>query len=241
MRIAFFSDVHGNMDAFHEVLTDMDKCRIDAMYCLGDNIGYGPEPEKVLLLLRQGTIPSVLGNHEMACLDPSTLDWFNPAAKESLKKTIQMLSKQSLDFLFGLKNSMVCHGCRLVHGFPPDSPITYLFQVSGKSIFRYMLQMEERICFIGHTHELKIIEFDGKTCMRNSLKKGILPLKERSRYIINIGSVGQPRDGDNRAKYVIWDTDRDDIEVRFVRYDIQKVVDKILSAGLPEVHARKLF
>ncbi|MFO8084788.1 MAG: metallophosphoesterase family protein [Desulfobacterales bacterium] len=241
MRIAVFSDIHGNMDAFQQVLMDMDKCRIDAMFCLGDNIGYGPEPEEVLLLLRQSTIPSVLGNHEMACLNPSMIDWFNPMAAESLKKTIQMLSSQSFDFLSGLKKSLMCHGCRFVHGFPPNSSTTYLFQVSKKDIYQYMSQMEERICFIGHTHELRIIDFDGKKCTPDLLKKGIFQLKRQNRYIINIGSVGQPRDGDNRAKYVIWDSVRDDLEVRFVRYDIEKVVNKIIAAGLPEVHANKLW
>lgn len=241
MKIAVFSDIHGNFDAFVQVLADMGNCHIDSMYCLGDNIGYGPEPEKVLLLLKHGNVPSVIGNHEMACLDPSMLDMFNPMASESLEKTIQMLSPQSFDFISHFKKSLVFHGCRFVHGFPPDSPIIYLFQVSEAKIFKYMARMKERICFVGHTHELRMIEFNGKKCMPSLLKKGVFSLREESRYIINIGSVGQPRDGDNRAKYVIWNTDRDEIEVRYVSYDIQKVVDKILSAGLPEVHANKLW
>jgi predicted phosphodiesterase len=240
MRIAIFSDIHGNLDAFQQVLIDIKKSFIDAMFCLGDNIGYGPEPEAVLRVLQEESIPSVLGNHELACINSSMLDWFNPAASESLKKTIQMLSPASVKFITGLKKSMVCHGCRFVHGFPPDSPTTYLFQVSGKKIFRFMSQMKERICFIGHTHELRIIEFDGEKCIPDLLKMGITRLKGPNRYIINVGSVGQPRDGDNRAKYVIWDTHRDVIEVRFILYDIEKVVKKIIAAGLPVVHANKL-
>jgi predicted phosphodiesterase len=240
MRIAIFSDIHGNMDAFQEVLIDIEKGFIDAIFCLGDNIGYGPEPEEVLRVLQEKTIPSVLGNHEMACLDISMLHWFNPAASESLKKTIQMLSTGSVKFIAGLKQSMVAHDCRFVHGFPPDSPVIYLFQVSQKKICRYMSQMKERICFIGHTHELRIIEFDGERCIPDLLKRGVTQLKGQNRYIVNVGSVGQPRDGDNRAKYVILDTDRDIIDVRFVRYDIEKVVKKIIAAGLPEVHANKL-
>jgi len=241
MRIAIFSDIHGNMDAFQQVLSDIKESFIDAMFCLGDNIGYGPEPEEVLRVLREKTIVSVLGNHEMACINSSMLDWFNPAASESLKKTIQMLSPASFKFIAGLKKSLVYHGCRFVHGFPPDSPTTYLFQVSGKKICRFMSQMKERICFIGHTHELRIIEFDGEKCIPDLLQMGITRLKGQSRFIVNVGSVGQPRDGDNRAKYVIWDTDQDGIEVRFIRYDIEKVVKKILAAGLPEVHANRLW
>lgn len=241
MRIAIFSDIHGNLEAFQEVLIDIKQNVIDSLICLGDNIGYGPEPEGVLRVLKQEAIPSVLGNHELACIDSSVLDRFNPAACESLKKTIQMLSPESVKLIAGFKKSMVYHGCRFVHGFPPDSPIIYLFQVSQKNIFRIMSMMKERICFIGHTHELRIIEFDGEKCISDLLKKGIIQLKGQSRYIINIGSVGQPRDGDNRAKYVIWDTDQDCIEVRFVGYDIRKVVKKIIAAGLPEVHANRLW
>jgi predicted phosphodiesterase len=240
MRIAIISDIHGNLDAFLQVLIDIKESFIDAIFCLGDNIGYGPEPEDVLRVLQQETIVSVLGNHELACIDSSMLHWFNPAASESLKKTIQMLSPDSFKFISGLKKSIVSHGCRFVHGFPPDSPIIYLFQVSKKNICRFMSQMKERICFIGHTHELRIIEFDGERCIPDLLKRGVTQLNEQSRYIVNIGSVGQPRDGDNRAKYVILDTDMDVIDVRFVRYDIEKVVKKIIAAGLPVVHADKL-
>jgi predicted phosphodiesterase len=240
MRIAIISDIHGNMDAFQQVLIDIKESFIDAIFCLGDNIGYGPEPEDVLRVLQQEPIVSVLGNHEMACIDSAMLHWFNPAAAESLKKTIQMLSPGSLKFISGLKKSIVSHGCRFVHGFPPDSPIIYLFQVSNKNICQFMAQMKERICFIGHTHELRIIEFDGKTCIPDLLKKGVTQLNEQCHYIVNVGSVGQPRDGDNHAKYVIWDTDRDIIDVRFVRYDIEKVVKKIIAAGLPVVYADKL-
>jgi predicted phosphodiesterase len=240
MKIAIFSDIHGNMDAFRQVLIDIGKIKVDAVFCLGDNIGYGPEPEEVLRVLQEETIPSVVGNHEMACINSSMLDWFNPAASESLKRTMQMLSQDSVKFISGLKMSMVIQGCRLVHGFPPDSPTIYLFQVSQKKICRYMSQMKERICFVGHTHELKIIEYDGEKCFPDLLKKGSIQLKRQSRYIINIGSVGQPRDGDNRAKYVILDTDSDVMDVRFIRYDIEKVVKKIMMAGLPAVHAYKL-
>jgi len=241
MRIAIFSDIHGNLEAFREVLDDINGSFVDAVFCLGDNIGYGPEPEEVLGLLQEKAIPSVQGNHEIACIDSTILDRFNPTACESLKKTIQMLSPGSLGFIAGLNKSMVHHDCRFVHGFPPNSATTYLFQISWAKMHRFMSTMKERICFIGHTHELRIIEYDGEKCISKVLKRGIYQLKRHSRYIINIGSVGQPRDGNNRAKYVIWDTDMDLIDVRYVRYDIEKVVKKILAAGLPEVHATRLW
>ncbi len=236
-----FSDVHGNLDAFVEVMADMNASRVDEMFCLGDNVGYGPEPEQVLQVFRREKIPSVLGNHDMACIDESTLDWFNPVAAESLRITTGMLSADSFHFLNCLEKAIVHRGCRFVHGFPPDSPITYLFQISRENMLRTMTEMSERICFVGHTHELRIVEFDGKKTEYSIMKEGVIRLKTGYRYIVNIGSVGQPRDGNNNAKYVVWDTETDELEVRFVPYDIAAVVDKILAAGLPKSHAARLW
>jgi predicted phosphodiesterase len=241
MKIAVFSDIHGNMDAFQQVLRDIDQARIDAMVCLGDNIGYGPEPEQVMTVIRNAAIPSVLGNHDLVALNPDQLSWFNPLAAESLLKTIPMLSDASLSFMSELKTAIVRYGARFVHGFPPDSPTTYLFQVSAAHLQTTMAQMKERICFIGHTHELRIIGFDGQKLIRDLLCQGVTKLDPTHRYILNIGSVGQPRDGDNRAKYVIWDTVTNEINVRFITYDIEKVVKKIVAAGLPKVHATRLY
>jgi predicted phosphodiesterase len=241
MKVAVFSDIHGNFDAFRQVLIDIDENDIDAMFCLGDNVGYGPEPEKVLSVFQQAIIPTVLGNHDLACIDEKILTWFNPVAASSLQKTLKMLSPGSLRFLRGLKTSIVYHGCRFVHGFPPNSPKTYLFQVSKENLRRYMSKMDERICFIGHTHELRIVEYDGEDVRFDLLREGKVALNQNSRYILNIGSVGQPRDGDNRAKYLVWDTKNDTVEVRFIEYDIGLVVEKILAAGLPEAHASRLW
>ncbi len=241
MRIAIVSDIHGNMDAFQQVLADIKGSRIDTIICLGDNIGYGPEPEQVITVIRNAGIHSVLGNHDSAALNPKQLSWFNPLAAESLRKSISMLSDSSLDFISGLKTFIVYHGARFVHGFPPDSTTIYLFQVPDIRIETTMARMDERICFIGHTHELRIIRFDGRKLTRNLLYKGITRLDPNSRYILNVGSVGQPRDGDKRAKYVIWDTVTGEIEVRFINYDIEKVVNKIFAAGLPKAHADCLY
>jgi len=102
-------------------------------------------------------------------------------------------------------------------------------------------QMSEWICFVGHTHDLQIIGFDGRTLTHERLNEGITSLNTDTQYIINIGSVGQPRDGDNKAKYVIWDNSNNYINVRFIPYDIAIVVNKIITAGLPKIHALRLW
>jgi diadenosine tetraphosphatase ApaH/serine/threonine PP2A family protein phosphatase len=101
--------------------------------------------------------------------------------------------------------------------------------------------MAERICFIGHTHTLEIIGYDGKFIQYQELSEGLLRLDPEKKYIVNIGSVGQPRDSSNNAKYLIWDSIEDSLDVRFLSYDIASVVQKIKAAGLPEEHAQRLW
>ena len=240
MRIAVISDIHGNMEAFGAVLADIDMSDIDQIISLGDNIGYGPEPEAVLNLIRERDIPSVMGNHELATVDPNYLSWFNPNARISIEKTFEMLFDTSLQYICNLEAYLIDRNLRYVHGVPPDSITTYQFEISEDEFKEIMHRMRENICFIGHTHILEIIEFDGNEVTRRPLNRGITDLKADKKYIINIGSVGQPRDGNNHAKYIVWDASENAIEVKFVAYDIESVVKKIIAAGLPEVHALRL-
>lgn len=241
MKIAVISDIHGNMDAFSAVLEDIDRIGADAFVCLGDSIGYGPEPEQVVSKIRELNIPSILGNHELALTNRENLKWFNPAAQKSLIKTFEMLSEASINYICGLKTCIVSNNLRFVHGFPPDSITTYLFQISNAKLKKAFENLKEKICFIGHTHELEIASFDGNTVTRSPLKKGVMFLFDEKKYIINAGSVGQPRDGSNHAKYLIWDTSSYLIDVRFVPYDVAATIKKIRQAGLPEAHARRLL
>jgi len=241
MRLAIISDIHGNLEAFKEVLADIDRSRIDGLACLGDNIGYGPEPERVIDLVRQRDIPSVMGNHELAVVDVKYLDWMNPTARKSLVMTSKLLSDDSVDYIRTLPPAMTCHGSLCVHGAPPDSITTYLFRLSDTQLKEAFLNMEETICFLGHTHDLLSISFDAGEITRSLLGNRIVSLQKDHQYIINVGSVGQPRDGNNNAKYVIWDTSSGTIEVRFVPYDIAATANKIIELGFPELNARRLW
>ena len=116
-----------------------------------------------------------------------------------------------------------------------------MFQPSENRKKEVFDEISERLCFIGHTHTLEIIGYDGLTIEHNDLPEGLTSLVTNKRYIINIGSVGQPRDTSNDAKYVIWDSVKDSVEVRYVPYDIGAVVKKIKAAGLPEEHGRRLW
>lgn len=241
MRIAIISDVHGNLEALEQVFFDIECSDIDKTFCLGDNVGYGPEPEKVIQLIRSRNIPCVIGNHDLAVNKGGVFKQFNPTAQASLQITIKMLSYDSIQYLSKLPAYLTAHECRFVHGFPPKSAMRYLFEVPDEELVSTINQMTERICFVGHTHELVLVSSDGTRYKSTVLRKSTTSLRPENKYIINVGSVGQPRDGDNHAKYVVFDQSANTIEVRFVAYDISTVAEKIIGAGLPEAHARRLF
>jgi predicted phosphodiesterase len=241
MRLAVISDIHANLDALEQVMMDIRRSKVDHVICLGDNIGYGPDPDPVVTMINDLNIPSVIGNHELAVTDQAYLTWFNRSARRSLLLTREWLSDKTIKFISELKPSLTLFDCRFVHGFPPDSATIYLFQVSAEKLQRTFKQIKERICFVGHTHRLEIIEFNGDIITRIPLAKNIINLNGNHRYIINAGSVGQPRDGNNHAKYIIWDSEKDHIEVKYISYDIASVFDKIIEAGLPKEHAIRLL
>ncbi len=241
MRLAVLSDIHANLEAFQEVLDDIDRCGADEIITLGDNIGYGPDPDAVIDILCRRNIRTIMGNHELAVNRPNYLAWFNPIAQKALLRTMELLSPMALEWIAGLEISLVRHGFRFVHGFPPDSATRYLFQVADSDMPEVFQELKESICFIGHTHETAMISFDGELIDYPSLKQGIQQLHPNHRYLINVGSVGQPRDRDRNAKYVIVDTETQKIDLRHVEYDRLKTADKIIRAGLPKQYADRLL
>ena len=241
MKTAILSDIHGNATALEAVLKDVDVQACDQILSLGDNIGYGPEPEKVIQMLRARNIPSVTGNHELGATRPDFLPLFNPVARKSIQMTIGMLSPVSIAYIKKLPNAIVKENLRIVHGFPPESPTKYLFELTDREIKQALLQMKETLCFIGHTHDLEIMILENGRFVRRPLARGSYQLAPDNKYIINSGSVGQPRDGNCQAKYVTWDSLKNELAVRFVTYNIADTVKKIYKAGLPEQHALRIM
>jgi len=241
MRRAVIADIHANMDAFARVLEDIDQSAVDEVICLGDSIGYGGQPEQTIATLRSRGIASVMGNHELGAVNAGRRRWFNPLAREALIKTVSMLSDDTLGFLAGLPPFLAKDNARFVHGFPPDLITTYLFAVPAAKLRLTMDRMIEPLCFVGHTHCLELIAYDGDLLGKHLLPQGLTLLDTNKRYLINIGSVGQPRDGDLRAKYVIWDNRQASIELRCVPYDNSAAAAKVLAAGMPSVFADRLL
>jgi predicted phosphodiesterase len=241
MRRAIISDIHGNLEAFRRVLEDIDALGADETISLGDNVGYGPEPEGVVELLRERQIPSVVGNHEHGLVNPDRRNWFNFQARKALKVTQGLLSESSMDYLRGLPMSIEREGCLFVHGFPPDSAHAYLFAMDEAEIRCLFDNQDERFFFVGHTHMLELVTCSQGLVSRRDLGRETVSFETGARYIVNAGSVGQPRDHDPHAKYVIHDLEADSLEVRFVAYDIDRTARAIRALGVPDTYADRLY
>ncbi len=233
MRTAIVSDIHGNLEAFSSVLDDIQSQRADRIVALGDNIGYGADSEKVVQLLIAGQIPSVLGNHEMAVLDDRVLKWHTGDVRKAIEIAAAGLSTSSWRYLRECRTSISDSGCFFVHGFPPDSFRLYLHQVGEDQLQQAFTEMKDDLCFVGHTHQLRLLYYEKNRIMLQPMDQAVLPIPKNRKYFVNAGSVGQPRDGDARAKYVIWDSRACRIEVRAVEYEAAAAARKIIAAGIP--------
>jgi len=242
MRVAVISDIHANLEAFSQVLVDIGQAGADAVFCLGDIVGYGPEPEASVLRLRRQLIPAVMGNHELGLASEPYMSAMNESARRSLVITKTLLGEESMQYLLALPPTMSAYGGRFVHGCPPASATIYLFDPDVGVLKKLFATFAEDICFVGHTHNLALFGFDGVRVSKEGLTKGIVRLSPGNRYIVNVGSVGQPRDRqNNNAKYVIWDREHKTIEVRFVEYDVAVTANRIRELGFPESNANRLW
>jgi len=243
MPLIVLSDIHGNLEALKAVLEDAGKLTNgrSTVVCLGDMVGYGADPEEVVRAMRKAGALAVLGNHEVGVLRPDTRDRFNSQAWEAVRWAASRLTAESSRWLASLKVSLVVQGCRFVHGLPPDDVDTYLFQASPERVRRAMARLSEDVCFVGHTHLLGLTSLAGGELRQSLLKEGSRVLEPGERHLVNAGAVGQPRDGDPRAKYCLFDPASRELTVRFVSYDARKAAGKILEAGQPRIFAERLL
>ncbi len=242
MRLAILSDIHGNYQAFEAVLEDMERQDIDSTIALGDHVGYGPEPELVVLELIKRNIPSVMGNHELGLVSSSYFGRLNFLAQESLDITRTLLSEKSLSWLATLPPVIIMDNARFCHGCPPSSITKYLYAPSDVRLTRMFNSYQEMFCFAGHTHMLNLFELrkTGEIIRKQPGCKS-LTLDSGSRYIIIVGSVGQPRDSLNDwAKYAVWDTSEGDCRIRQVPYDVDTTIRLLKQNNFPPHNAHRL-
>lgn len=244
-RLIILSDIHANLEALEAVLQDIDSVSkphaSGGIVCLGDMVGYGADPEAVVRRVRESGIACVLGNHDVGVLKPSACRHFNPQAWDAVCWAASRLSEESLAWIAGLPFSLSVQGCHMVHGLPPADPHAYLAQAQEPLLRRLMGQIPEDVCFVGHTHRLKLVTIHPDELTRCPLAEGGTRLERGPRHIVNAGAVGQPRDGDPRAKYLIFDPVSRALTVRFVPYDARTAAGKILASGQPRVFAERLL
>jgi len=242
MKIAVVADIHSNFNALEAVLTDIKEKGADDIVSLGDNVGYGPQPEEVVQRLLSKNVQSIQGNHEYAMVNPAYFKKLNPIPQRSLEITLKMLSKQSHSFCTGLSRILIKYGARFVHGCPPKSPTSYLFRVSKKKLSKLFSSYPEHICFFGHTHTPAMFDNVSDPDKCDEIEFNVYQLDSDKRYLINPGSVGQPRDGiNNKAKYLIWDTSLNTITFKAVSYDVMDTVNKLRNLGFPAFNAGRLL
>ncbi len=239
MLVAILSDIHGNLEALNAVWADMAAFAVDEIVCLGDMIGYGPNPDEVLQSVRRRGALCCLGNHELGIANPAERSWFNETARKGLDLTASLLSAGSLAYIADLPRFLLLEGARFVHGFPPDSVTDYLFQAKEHRLACWFAR-GEALTFVGHTHELVLVSREGDGIERRDLGPGTFR-PGAGGCIVNAGSVGQPRDGNNNAKYLLWDSAAETVEVRFVPYDIATTVARIRERGFPEYYGSRLW
>ncbi|HIE24847.1 MAG TPA: metallophosphoesterase [Anaerolineales bacterium] len=239
MRVLVISDIHANYTAFEAVLKDADG--FEAVWCLGDIVGYGPDPNAcVELLSEQPNLFCVLGNHDIAAMGQMPTEAFNGDARLSLLWQRRVLSVSSMSFLHTLPQMVEPHEkVTLVHGSPHDPIWEYMMnKLTARLNFA---EFQTDFCFVGHTHVPSIFWWiDEEEDVVLDISEAGKVVELSGRIILNPGSVGQPRDRDPRAAYAIFDTEALTWEQRRVEYDIKIVQEHIREARLPERHALRL-
>jgi predicted phosphodiesterase len=237
MRFAIFGDIHANLEAFEAVLADAEEEGCDRNICLGDIVGYNADPKACLDKVRELKCPIVKGSHDDYASTLNSLDNFNPLAESAIRWTRDKLSEADKAFLRDLPLITDVESFTIVHA-TLDGPGEWGYVLNQLDAAASFSKQKAQVCFFGHTHAPRLYIRDGSVVG--------LPLEEvviepQRKYFINVGSVGQPRDGDWRAAYAIFDFDEKIVRLRRVRYDIASTKLKIVNAGLPAKLAERLF
>jgi diadenosine tetraphosphatase ApaH/serine/threonine PP2A family protein phosphatase len=238
-KILVISDIHANLTALEAVLQDAGP--VEETWCLGDVVGYGPDPNDCILrLIGLPNLTCLMGNHDMAAVGGLVLDVFNHDARNSLIWQKKVLTAESLDFLRTRPQVLQTRGeVSLVHGSPRDPVWEYVLNTAVA--LENLEHFDTHWCFLGHTHYQSIFQYHTDSQrMEIQLPKPGDTYSMNGRAILNPGSVGQPRDRDTRAAYAIYDTESNTWQPKRVTYDIKEVQERIIKAGLPARHAKRL-
>jgi len=238
MRYGIFSDVHSNLEAFSAILQCYQNEKIDQFIFLGDIVGYGASPNEAIARLKALNSVCLAGNHDWAVADRINGDSFNAYARQALDWTRVIVDNESKHFLSTLRlfyeaDSFIC-----AHG-SLEKPETFRYLLSIKDARENFRILKKQILFVGHTHQMRVyIRASGAIAYDTDM---VIRLNSDTQYIVNVGSVGQPRDRDRRSCICIYDDREKIIELKRVAYNIEAAADRITQAGLPELLAARLY
>lgn len=233
MRYAIIADIHANLEAFTAVLKDIGKQgKVEEIWCLGDVVGYGPDPHKCIELLQQCNHVCVAGNHDWGAIGKIDVARFNPDAQTACRWTGKQLNPADVEYLQRLPKTITRDSFTLVHGSPrePIWEYTLSSSIAGQNFSFF----QSKYCLVGHTHVPMVFkqEDDGH-CSSGQLSMNVGLALGKNRLIINPGGVGQPRDGDPRASYAIYDSEANLVKLYRIPYDFKTTQDKMMRLGLP--------
>lgn len=240
MRTGIVSDIHANLEALQTTLATLPRLKVDRIVCLGDLVGYGGNPEEVVSLLRPLLDGCVVGNHDAAASGLMDYSYYYEAAREVLDWTASQLSPDNRQWLKAQPYILMEEDVCFVHGEPvrPEG-FGYLYAQPEVDKLLDFYGMLRPVTFVGHSHLRRVYELSTSEAI--SLPEENLTLRPDRKYIIAVGSVGQPRDYDPRVSFVIHDDATRRIEFYRVAYDIDSAANRILSVGLPEYFATRLY
>lgn len=229
MKLALISDIHSNLHALTAALREIEKHRVDALFCLGDIVGYGADPGPCVDLVMRYCKGTVLGNHDAAVAKREGINTLPRDGQTAARHNREKLNDGQLSFIAGLPLTSVVDGCTLVHATPRD-PHEWIRFDSLATVRDQFDYFETEYCFVGHTHVPAIV----------AERLGVFKVKRGVRYIINVGSVGQPRDENPKLGLVIFDTDAPKHQLIRVPYDVRGAAARIEAEGLPSRLGRRL-
>jgi predicted phosphodiesterase len=232
MRVAVISDIHGNSHALAAVLAAIDREGVDAIWCLGDIVGYGPNPAACCSAVRERADVCLVGNHDLAVVGAIDLDEFAGDAAVAAAWTRQVLDERDREFLAGLTPKATSHGVELFHGSPRDPIWEYV--LSTEAAYWAFLATSSALILVGHSHVALAL-----TLRDDELTGGLAPAGTdidlaSGRWLLNPGSVGQPRDGDPRAAWLLLDLERRHATFQRVEYPIERTQAEMRKLGLPQ-------
>ena len=234
MPIAIISDIHGNLEALEEVFRYLESRKIEKIYCLGDVVGYGPNPNECVEMVRQHCEIVLMGNHDYAAIGKANVDYFNQYAREAALWTRQALSDKNRQYLQSLPFTHQNDDMIMVHA-SPTNPRHWYYVLSQNEAQIEMHAFSQSLCFIGHSHAPVIYS------VKDIFKGESFAFEQSQKYIVNVGSVGQPRDGDPRSCLAIYDEEARRIDYVRLEYNIKKTHKKIIKAKLPQFLAERLL